>query len=174
MNEQTNEPPKLRKAADGKLDNNSLADLIEWFLNFDARVALVRNPQVEELFQWNQQDDKVNNVSVYPFENAEARFAIGIFQALDANDSEAALQIWLTEVVEALGEAKQTNEQIAAAHKLETSKSHVEQARNIDSTHEQRLYLSCCWLEALLTAEARVLGWVFQQLYGKPFQPLAQ
>lgn len=174
MTEQTNEPPKLRKAADGKLDNNSLADLIEWFLNFDPRVALVRNPQVEELFQWKQQDDKVNDVSVYPFENAEARFAIGIFQALEANDSETALQIWLTEVVEALGEAKQTNEQIAASYKLEPGMSHIEQARSIDSNAEQRLYLSCCWLEALLTAEARVLGWAFQEIYGKPFQPLGQ
>ncbi len=174
MTEQTNQPPKLRKAADGKIDNNSLADLIEWFLNHDSRVALVRNPQVEELFQWKQQDDKVNDAAVYPFENAEARFAIGIFQALEANDSETALQIWLTEVVEALGESKQTNEQIAAAHKLEPNKSHIEQAQNITSDAEKRLYLTSCWLEALLTAEARVLGWVFQEFYGKQFQPLGQ
>ena len=174
MTEQTNEPPKLRKAADGRLDNDSLADLLEWFLNYDPRVALVRNPQVEELFQWKQQDDKVNNVPIYPFENAEARFAIGIFQALDANDSENALQIWLTEVVEALGESKQTNEQIAKSHEFESSKSHIEQAQNIASNAEKRLYLTSCWLEALLTAEARVLGWIYQELYGKPFQPLAQ
>ena len=64
MTEQTNEPPKLRKAADGRLDNDSLADLLEWFLNYDPRVALVRNRQVEELFQWKQQDDKVNNVPI--------------------------------------------------------------------------------------------------------------
>lgn len=174
MTEQINQPPKLRKKADGALDNNSLADLVEWFLNFDPRVALVRNPQVEELFQWKQQDDKVNNVVIYPFENAEARFAIGIFQALEANDSEAALQIWITEVLEALGESKQTNEQIAVSNNLEPGKSHVEQARKISSSTEQRLYLSCCWLEALLTAEARVLGWIFQEIYAKPFQPLEQ
>lgn len=174
MAEQTNQPPKLQKLPDGKLDNNSLADLIEWFLNFDSRVALVRNAQVEELFQWKQQDDKVNGVPIYPFENAEARFAIGIFQALDANDSETALQIWLTEVVEALGESKQTNEQISAANKLEPGKSHIEQAQNIHSDAEKRLFLSSCWLEALLTAEARVLGWIFQELYGKQFQPPAQ
>lgn len=174
MSEQTNQPPKLRKAADGKIDNNSLADLLEWFLNYDSRVALVRNPQVEELFQWKQQDDKVSGVEIYPFENAEARFAIGIFQALEANDSDAALQIWLTEVVEALGESKQTNEQIAAANKLEPNKSHIEQAQNISSDAEKRLYLTSCWLEALLTAEARVLGWIYQELYGRQFQPLGQ
>ncbi len=174
MSEQTNQPPKLRKAADGKIDNNSLADLLEWFLNYDSRVALVRNPQVEELFQWKQQDDKVSGVEIYPFENAEARFAIGIFQALEANDSDAALQIWLTEVVEALGESKQTNEQIVAANKLEPNKSHIEQAQNISSDAEKRLYLTSCWLEALLTAEARVLGWIYQELYGRQFQPLGQ
>jgi hypothetical protein len=33
------------------------------------------------------------------------------------------------------------------------------------------MYLSSCWFDALFTAEARVLGWVYQELYGKPFQP---
>lgn len=174
MTEQTNFPPPLKKSADGSIDTNSLADLLEWFLNFDSRVALIRNPQVEELFQWKQQDDKVNGVEIYPFDNAEARFAVGVFQALGANDSENALQIWLTEVVEALGEAKQTNEQIAASNKIEQGKSHVEEAQKISSNTEKRLYLSCCWLESLCTAEARFLGYVYQQLYGKQFQPLAQ
>ncbi len=174
MTEQTNFPPKLQKTADGSIDTHSLADLLEWFLNYDSRVALVRNPQVEELFQWKQQDDKVNGIEIYPFENAEARFAVGIFQALGANDSESALQIWLTEVVEALGEAKQTNEAIAASYKLEQGKSHVEEARKISSNIEKRLYLSCCWLESLCTAEARVLGWIYQEIYGKQFQPLGQ
>lgn len=174
MTEQNNQPPKLRKNADGAIDNNSLADLIEWFLIYDPRAALVRNPQVEELFQWKQQDDKVNNIPIYPFENAEARFAVGIFQALEANDSETALQTWITEVVEALGESKQTNEQIAAVYKLEQSKSHVEESRKISSNIEKRLYLSSCWLESLCTAEARVLGWIYRELYGKSFEPLGE
>ncbi len=171
MSEQTNQPPKLEKTANGDIDTNSLADLLEWFLNFDQKVSLVRNPQVEELFQWKQQDDKVNDVKTYPFENAEARFAIGVFQALSENDSEAELQKWITEVLQALGEAKQTNEDIAKSYKLDQSRSHVEQAETIPSITEKRLYLSSCWLESLCTAEARFLGWVFQEIYGKPFQP---
>ena len=173
MSEKTQQPPKLEKTASGDINTNSLADLLEWFLNFDQRVALVRLPQIEELFQWKQQDDKAHGVEIYPFENAEARFAIGVFQALGEHDSEIKLQNWITEVLEALGEAKQTNEEISASYKLKPDASHIEQSTQIPSNTERRLYLSSCWLEALCTAEARFLGWIFQEIYGKQFQPSA-
>ena len=92
MTEQQNQPPKLEKTASGDINTTSLADLLEWFLNYDSRVAIVRNPQVEELFQWKQADDAANGIEIYPFENAEARFAIGVFQAIAEYDSEAKLQ----------------------------------------------------------------------------------
>ena len=176
MNEATqqeNLPPKLQKTATGDVDINSLADLLEWFLNFDQRVGLMRHPHVEELFQWKQTDDQENGVEVYPFENAESRFAIGAFQALGENGTEAKLQQWITEVLQALGEAKQTSEEIAAGYKLDAAASHVAQAETIPNKLERRLYLTSSWLEALCTAEVRFLGWVFQEIYGKPFQPLA-
>ena len=169
---QENFPPKLKRTADGDIDINSLADLLEWFLNYDQRVGLVRHPHVEELFQWKQQDDKVNGIEVYPFENAEARFAIGAFQAIGENRTEESLQRWITDVLQALGEAKQTSEDISAGYKLDSSKSHVAEAAKIPTLTEQRLFLTSSWLEALCTAEVRFLGWVYQELYGKPFQPL--
>jgi hypothetical protein len=168
-----NFPPRLQKTSTGDIDVNSLANLLEWFLNFDSRVALVRHPNVEELFQWKQADDAAGGVEVYPFENAESRFAIGAFQALGENQTEDKLQNWITEVLQALGEAKQTNEEIAASYKMDAAKSHVEQAETIPNKLERRLYLTSSWLEALCTAEVRFLGWVFQELYGKPFQPIA-
>ena len=85
---QENGPPKLREDAAGGIDDSSVADLIEWFLNFDERTARMRHPYTEELFQWKQHDDVENGAGVYPFENAEARFAIGVFQALKENNSE--------------------------------------------------------------------------------------
>ncbi len=172
MTEQQNQPPKLEKTASGDINTTSLADLLEWFLNYDQRVAIVRNPQVEELFQWKQTDDAANGVEIYLFENAEARFAIGVFQAIAEYDSETKLQMWIMEVLQALGESKQTNEDIAGSYKLNQSESHVAQAKAIPSKIESRLYLSSCWLESLCTAEVRFLGWVFQELYGKPFQPI--
>ena len=75
-------PPKLEKNPSGDININSLANLLEWFLNYDQKVALVRHPHVEELFEWKQADDAADGVEVYPFENAEARFAIGAFQAI--------------------------------------------------------------------------------------------
>lgn len=173
MNEaaqQENQPPKLQKTADGDIDINSLANLLEWFINFDQRVNLIRHPHVEELFQWKQADDAANSIETYPFETGEARFAIGVFQALGENDTEAKLQNWITQLLEALGEAKQTNEDIAADYKFDASKSHVENAENLPTNIEKRLYLTSSWIEALCTAEVRFLGWVFQELYGKPFQ----
>lgn len=79
-------PPKLRPNTEGGIDPSSIADLVEWFLNYDERTARMRHANTEELFQWKQQDDAANGVGIYPFENAEARFAIGVFQALQENN----------------------------------------------------------------------------------------
>ncbi|MBS1794174.1 MAG: hypothetical protein JSS81_09990 [Acidobacteria bacterium] len=168
---QENYPPKLRTTADGSLDTGALADLLEWFLNYDQRVALVRHPHVEELFQWKQAADAADGIDVYPFENAEARFAIGVFQALGENDTEEKLRQWITEILQALGESKQNNEDIAASYKLNQSESHVAGAEKIPNNIERRIYLTSCWIESLTTAEVRFLGWVYQELYGRPFQP---
>jgi hypothetical protein len=176
MTEQTTFPPKLQKTENGEINAASLADLLEWFLNYDQRVALVRHPHAQELFEWKQADDAANGVEVYPFENAEARFAIGVFQAIAENDSEPELQNWTTEVLQALGESKQTAEDIAAQYKLAVKEgtSPVMESQKIASKIEQRLFLTASWLEALCTAEVRFLGWVYQELYGKPFEPIVE
>lgn len=171
MNQQENQPPRLLRNSDGVLETNSLADLVEWFLNFDERTARMRHPNTEELFQWKQHDDAENGVAIYPFENAEARFAVGIFQALQENNSEPLLNLWLNDVLNALHESRQTKVEITEANNLDTEleKFALEKADKLTTKAEKRLYLTSCWLEALCTAEARVLGWVYQEIYGKPF-----
>lgn len=168
-----NIPPKLRPGAEGGIDDSSLADLIEWFLNFDERTARMRHPYTEELFQWKQHDDVENGVGIYPFENAEARFAIGVFQALKENNSEPMLGLWLSDVLNALHEARETKTEISEANGLDNSTEElaIERAEKLTTKAERRLYLTSCWLEQLCTAEARVLGWVYQEIYGKPFKP---
>ncbi len=168
--QQENQPPKLRMSAND-IDVNSLADLLEWFINNDNRVNLVRHPHVEELFQWRKAEDAANGVETYDFENAESRFAIGVFHTLGENNTQEKLQNWITELLEALGEAKQTSEDISNNYHLDASQSHVAQAEKIPTETEKRLYLTSSWIEALCTAEVRFLGWIFQELYGKPFQP---
>ena len=46
-------PPPLRDAA-GKIDLDSVPDVIQWFLDFDQRVAVIKHPNVEEIFHWKQ------------------------------------------------------------------------------------------------------------------------
>lgn len=166
-------PPKLRPAAGGGVDDSSLADLIEWFLNFDERVARMRHPYTEELFQWKQHDDVESGIGVYPFENAEARFAIGVFQALKENNSEPLLSLWISDVLSALHESRETKTQISEANKLDQDPEMlaIETSEKLTTKTERRLYLTSCWLEQLCTAEARMLGWVYQELYGRPFTP---
>lgn len=168
-----NGPPKLQLNSDGGIDNTSLADLIEWFLNFDERTARMRHPYTEELFQWKQHDDIESGVGVYPFENAEARFAVGVFQALQENNSEPLLGLWLSDVLNALHEARGTKMEISEANKLDDSPDMLalEKAEKLTTNAERRLYLTSCWLEQLCTAEARVLGWIYQEIYGRPFTP---
>ncbi len=167
------QPPTLTRNDDGQLNPTSLANLLEWFLNNDQKVAIVRHPFVQELFEWKQADDTAKGTKVFPFENAEARFAVGVFQALLENNSEAKLQIWITDLLSALHQAKEMNSQIAESYRLgeQEGKSEVEKSLLIPSRSEQNLYLLSCWIESLSTAEVRFLGWVFQSLYGKPFQP---
>ena len=168
-----NLPPRLLRNAEGGIDNTSLADLVEWFINFDERTARIRHPYTEELFQWKQHDDVENGVGVYPFENAEARFAIGVFQALQENNSEPLLGLWISDVLNALHEARETKAEISEANKLDEDPEMlaVDKAGKLTTKAERRLYLTSCWLEQLCTAEARVLGWVYQEIYGRPFSP---
>jgi hypothetical protein len=170
-----NLPPKLRRDPSGVIENNSLADVVEWFLNFDERTARIRHPYTEELFQWKQHDDVENGVGIYPFENAEARFAIGVFQALQENNSEPLLGLWLSDVLAALHDARETKVEITEANKLDEDPNMlaVEKAEKLTTNAERRLYLTSCWLEQLCTAEARVLGWVYQEIYGRPYTPPA-
>lgn len=174
--EQEIRPPALTKNPDGDINVNSLADLLEWFLNYDQKVAVVRHPHVQELFEWKQADDAANGVSVYPFENAEARFAVGTFQAIAENNSQEALQQWITDILQALGESKQTREDFVTEHNLETNQgaSFVMESQKLSSKLEQKIFLTSAWIEALCTAEVRFLGWVYQELYGVPFQPIGQ
>jgi hypothetical protein len=168
-----NQPPSLVKADDGSLTNESLANLIEWFLNYDERVAAIRHPDVDALFQWKQRDAEQFGEEVYPFPRAEDRLAIGIFQALAENNSEASLHEWISDLLNALQQAKETRNQVAGDYKFPVDKHlpPLEEAERLPSTVTQRLYLTACWLEILCTAEVRVLGWIYQQLYNKPFNP---
>jgi hypothetical protein len=170
--QQTN-PPQLRPAADGGIDVNSLADLLEWFLNFDERTARIRHANTEEVFQWKQHSDAENGATIYPFENAEARFAVGVFQAVTENNSEPLLKLWITDVLAALHDARETKAELTETYRLDEDPEKFDLARSekLTTNAEKRVYLTSCWLEALCTAEARFLGWVYQERYGMPFQP---
>jgi hypothetical protein len=169
----TNSPPPIVRDEAGVVTVASLADVVEWFLNYDERVAVMRHPHVEELFRWRQEDAQKQGEVPAPFESAEDRFAIGIFQALAENNNQSLLHLWINDVLQALHEAKETNETISEDFKFAHAEgaSAVQEAENLPSNRERRIYLTACWLEALCTAEVRVLGWVYQQLYGRPFTP---
>ncbi len=165
-------PPEL-KINGGEVESNSLADLVEWFLAYDERTARMRHPMTEELFQWKQKDDEAHGIRTYPFENAEARFAIGIFQALAENKTQPMIDTWLNNVLAALHEARTTRTDMSDAYKLEKKPedSPLKKSEKLTTNSEKRLYLSSFWLETLCTAELRVLGWIYQELYGHPFTP---
>ena len=167
------QPPPLARDELGRIEPASLADLIEWFLNNDPRVNMIRHPKVEEVFQWKQAESRRAGEEVYEFTNAEERLAIGIMQAIVENEGEAALHGWISQLLNALDDATKTNEEVSHAYRLDTGgeASTVGEAAKIPTERGRAVFLTCCWLEALCTAEVRVLGWVYQQLYGRPFQP---
>jgi hypothetical protein len=169
----THHPPPLRSDRKGRIDNSSLADVIQWFLDYDERTAIIRHSKVEELFQWKQAEDKRANENLYTFDHAEDRLAIGIVQAVNEHSGERELYDWISQLLQTLDEATKANEEIAAAFQLQTGDevSPVAEAARIPSVSGRTVYLTYCWLEALCTAEARVLGWLYQEMYGRIFHP---
>ncbi len=167
------QPPSLERDELGRIEPASLADLIGWFLDHDPRVNMIRHPRVEEVFQWKQAASSSAGEAVYQFANAEERLAIGIMQAIVENEGERAMHAWISQLLNALDDAAKTNEEVAHAYHLDTAgeASTVAEATKIPTERGRTVFLTCCWLEALCTAEVRVLGWVYQELYGRPFQP---
>src|ERR1041384_7161511 len=115
---EVNLPPLQRDAA-GRVDVDSVPDVIEWFLNYDQRVAIIRHPSVEEVFQWKQQQSQAQGEDVFIFQRAEDRLAIGIIQALADNSSERSLHAWIGQLLGALDSASKANESTAEAYKLD-------------------------------------------------------
>ena len=166
-----NEPVLLRDSA-GRIDYDSIPDVIQWFLDYDERVAMVKHPKIEELFQWKQQQSREEGEDVFNFNRAEDRLAIGIIQSLAHNPTEEALHSWIAQLLNALNSASKATEEVAKAYALEmSSASVVNESAKIPSTSARQDFLINCWLETLCTAEIRVLGWLYREIYQRPFHP---
>ena len=168
----SNQPP-LQRDSRGRVDVDSVPDVIQWFLDYDQRVAIVKHPRVEEVFQWKQEQSRNAGEEVFIFNRAEDRVAIGIIQALAENPNEPALHHWISQLLNALEVASQANEATTEAYGLDLSgsPSTVREAQKIPSQRGQTEFLLNCWVETLCSAEVRVLGWLYKEFYGRPFVP---
>jgi hypothetical protein len=171
-NRASNAPP-LQRDASGQIDVDSIPDVIEWFVKYDERVAVIRHPSVEEVFQWKQQHTRAQGEEVFVFNLAEDRLAIGIIQALADNPTERDLHSWIQQLLGALDTASKATEATAEKYKLDlrSGDSIVKQASKIPFERGRNEFLLNCWIETLCTAEARVLGWLYKEFYGRPFKP---
>ena len=165
--------PPLKRDAAGNVDLDSVPDVIQWFLDFDQRVAIIKHPNVEQVFQWKQEQSRNAGERVFDFNRAEDRLAIGIIQALSENSTERTLHSWISQLLNALDSASKANEASAEAYKLDLAGggSVIKEADKIPSARGRRDFLINCWIETLCTAEARVLGWLYKEFYGRPFAP---
>ena len=165
--------PPLRRDSRGQIDVDSVPDVIEWFLNYDQRVAIIKHPAVQEVFQWKQQHSRAQGENVFIFNLAEDRLAIGIIQALADNSTKRELHSWISQLLNALETSSEANESAAEEYKLDlrTGGSILKQAEKIPFQQGRADFLLNCWIETLCTAEARVLGWLYKEFYGQPFAP---
>lgn len=170
---ETVSPPSLHKDSRGQVDLDSVPDIIQWFLDYDQRVAIIRHPNVDEVFHWKQEQSRSQGEVVFDFNRAEDRLAIGIIQDLAEYNTERSLHSWIAQLLNALDTASKANEAAAEAYKLdlESGGSVVKEAEKIPSARGRHDFLINCWLETLCTAEARVLGWLYKEIYGRPFAP---
>lgn len=157
----------------GAIDYDSLPDIIEWFLCYDQRVAIIRHPKVEELFHWKQEQSRAAGEDVFNFNRAEDRLAIGIIQSVAHHSSERELHGWIGQLLNALNQASQSTERVSHEYNLDlnATASVISEAQKIPAATARREFLIDCWIETLCTAEVRVLGWLYREFYGRPFHP---
>ena len=165
--------PPLQRDSEGHIDPDSVPDVIQWFLDFDQRVAIIKHRNVEEVFQWKQEQSRQAGEPVFDFKQAQDRLAIGIIQALAENNTERALHSWISQLLNALDSASKANEATGEAYKLDLAGggSVLKEAEKIPTARGRRDFLINCWLESLCTAEARVLGWLYKEFYGRAIAP---
>src|SRR5215212_7184190 len=138
--------PPLQRDTSGQVDVDSIPDVIEWFLNYDQRVAVIRHRSAEEVFQWKQQHAKAQGEEVFQFKQAEDRLAIGIIQALADNSTERSLHEWIGQLLGALDVASKANETTADAYKLDLQSggSIVKEAEKIPFQRGRTEFLLNC------------------------------
>jgi hypothetical protein len=165
--------PPLRRDENGRIDVDSVPEVIQWFLDYDQRVAIIRHPRVEEIFQWKQEQSRLDGEEVFAFNRAEDRLAIGIIQALAEHSSERELHSWISQLLNALSTASKANETTAETYNLDLrdAQSTVTEAEKIPFKKGRHEFLINCWIESLCTAETRVLGWLYREFYGRAFAP---
>ena len=165
--------PVLLRDEHGEVDYDSVPDAIQWFLDYDQRVAIVKHPKVEELFQWKQEQSRLQGENVFVFNRAEDRLAVGIVQAIAYNRTERELHAWIAQLLNTLDSASKATEAVTTAYRLEldNATSVVAESGKIPAAAERTDFLINCWLETLCTAEVRVLGWLYREMFGRPFQP---
>ena len=125
--------PVLGRDQFGAVDYDSLPDVIQWFLDYDQRVAIIKHPKVEELFQWKQEQSRQSNEDVFNFNRAEDRLAIGIIQSVAHNPTEPELHAWIAQLLNALNLASKSTEDLSAAYQLDMQQtsSIVQEAQKI-------------------------------------------
>jgi hypothetical protein len=165
--------PVLLRDQYGAVDYDSLPDVIQWFLDYDQRVAVIKHAKVEELFQWKQEQSRLAGEDVFNFNRAEDRLAIGILQSVAHNPTERELQAWIAQLLNALDKASKATEDVSSAYNLDMSaaSSVVGESQKIPVATTRTDFLFNCWLETLCTAEIRVLGWLYREFYARPFHP---
>src|SRR3954469_11165576 len=165
--------PVLGRDPYGNVDYDSLPEVIQWFLDYDDRVAIIKHPKVEELFQWKQEQSRAAGEDVFNFNRAEDRLAIGIIQSVAHHPAERELHEWIAQLLNALQQAQQRTEDISTAYQLNTKEaaSVVAESEKIPAAKTRNAFLIDCWLESLCTAEIRVLGWLYRDFFGRAFHP---
>jgi len=171
---QNDQPPKLRLTAEGSADIGSLADVLEWFLNFDETHRPHEATRPSKRFS-NGNSRTTRSTASRSTRSRTPRPALpsARFQALAENDTEPKLN----RLDHRYPQRPRRRPDVAHRDlgilrpRRRPELYAVAKADKLTTAIEKRIYLTSSWIEALCTAEARYLGWSIRKLYGKPFHP---
>ena len=115
---------RLLRDARGRIDVDSVPDVIQWFLDYDQRVAIIKHPRVEEVFQWKQEQSRADGEEIFVFNRAEDGWQLESFRPLSENTTERELHWWIGRLLNALDTASKANESVSEAYSLDLAGAH--------------------------------------------------
>ena len=171
--DQLSHPPLLRDPS-GHVDVDSVPDVIQWFLDYDSRVAIIKHPRLKRSFNGSRNKADRTTKKYSCLAGLRIVWQLGLSRLWARTPRNAAFTPGLGSCsMRSTRPQRLTKPFLRPMAWTSQLTSIVTEATKIPTQRGRNDFLVNCWVETLCTAEARVLGWLYKEFYGRPYSPNA-